>query len=123
LLPGKGIEAQSTPTEFAELSLQELFNHSIDEKRNVNNTKWTMGYHFSAVEYEGYLDGTTELSLDEVLWSGPSEPRTQINYFLVYQPQYSVATGQVVGVEALVRGNHPDPGSETHLNLSQLPRR
>lgn len=81
LFPVKEIEVQSTPTEFAELSLQELFNQSIGKKRNVNNTKWTMGYHFSAVEYEGYLDGTIELFLDEVLWSGPSEPRTQMNYF------------------------------------------
>jgi diguanylate cyclase (GGDEF)-like protein len=31
-------------------------------------------------------------------------------YFLVYQPQIEVATGKVVGVEALLRWQHPDKG-------------
>ena len=31
-------------------------------------------------------------------------------FILYYQPQYSLATGQIIGVEALIRWNHPEKG-------------
>ncbi|MFB1014676.1 MAG: hypothetical protein QMC51_03320 [Alteromonadaceae bacterium] len=73
---------QNTPAEFAEMSMQQLFNQSIYDVKLYNNqtSPWSLTYQFKTVEFEGYLDGTKRLSFDEVLWNGPSEPRTAKNF-------------------------------------------
>jgi hypothetical protein len=74
--------AQSTPSEFAEMSLQELFDQSIDEtsKEQDQTSPWKLAYQFKAAEFEGYLDGTQDLNFEDVLWNGPSELRTSKNF-------------------------------------------
>ena len=75
--------AQSTPSEMAEMSLQELFFEDIYEEGVTS--PWTLASQFKSVEFKGYLDGTKSLSNDEVLWSGPmsGEPRTGKNFPVV----------------------------------------
>jgi hypothetical protein len=74
--------AQNTPSEFAEMSMQQLFNQSIYDGKLYNDltSPWSLTYQFKSVEFEGYLDGTKKLSFDDVLWNGPSEPRTTKNF-------------------------------------------
>jgi hypothetical protein len=74
--------AQNTPSEFAEMSMQQLFNQSIYDSKLYDDlaSPWSFTYQFKAVEFEGYLEGTKSLSFDEVLWNGPSEPRTAKNF-------------------------------------------
>jgi hypothetical protein len=74
--------AQNTPSEFAEMSMQQLFNQSIYDGKLYNDLTlpWSLTYQFKSVEFEGYLDGTKTLSFDDVLWNGPSEPRTTKNF-------------------------------------------
>jgi hypothetical protein len=74
--------AQSTPSEFAEMTFQELFDQSIDED-NINKglmTPWILSYQLKNVKFKGYLDDTKVLSFDDVLWNGPGEVRTDKNF-------------------------------------------
>ena len=80
-ISGKGL-AQSTPAEFAELSLQELFEPSI-ENDPEQASGWRFNYQFKTVEFDGYLQDDSSLTLDEVLWEGPSETRTTSNFPVV----------------------------------------
>jgi hypothetical protein len=74
--------AQSTPSEMAEMSLQELFFEDIYEVGVAS--PWTFAAQFKSVEFKGYLDGTKSLSNDEVLWDAPNmEPRTDKNFPVV----------------------------------------
>ena len=74
--------AQSTPSEFAEMSLQELFEQSIDESpsEDIRKSPWKTVYQFKSAKFEGYLDGSKSLSFDEVLWNGDPEKRTAKNF-------------------------------------------
>lgn len=75
---------QSTPAEFAELSIQQLLNVELDNtESNQTSGQWQFQYQLRHAEFEGYMDGDADLSTDEVLWSGPSETRTQDNYPIV----------------------------------------
>lgn len=74
--------AQSTPAEFAEMSLQELFDLDLETEQQTA-PKWNLSYQYKFAEFDGYLDGDKSLSLDEVLWSGPSEVRTDKNFPIV----------------------------------------
>lgn len=74
--------AQTTPSEFAELSLQDLFQLSTDEQTESAN-KWSWTLQLRSVEYDGYLDGSDKLSLDEVLFVPGSENRTNKNFPVV----------------------------------------
>ena len=78
------VRAQSTPAEFAEMSLQELFDLSINEQDNKYAApKWHISYQYKQAEFDGYLDGDESLSLEQVLWSGPQETRTDKNFPVV----------------------------------------
>lgn len=82
LLATQSIFAQSTPAEFAEMSLQELFDLDIESEQQTS-PKWNLSYQYKFAEFDGYLDGDKSLSLDEVLWSGPEETRTNKNFPVV----------------------------------------
>ncbi|GLR72645.1 transporter [Agaribacter marinus] len=77
--------AQSTPTEFAEMSLEELFELKIENETNDDflESHWHFNYKYMAAQFDGYLAGDSDLSLDQVFWSGPSEERTSTNFPLV----------------------------------------
>ena len=72
------LQAQSTPSEFAELSLQELLDFSVEEK-SQSPAEWSFAYSYQYGSFEGYLDGDSSLSFDEVLFS-PGEARTANNF-------------------------------------------
>lgn len=76
--------AQSTPSEFAELSLLELFEQTIDDTDSSGpKSPWTFAYQYRFAEFDGYLDGTKSLGLQDVLWNGPGEQRTAKNFPVV----------------------------------------
>ena len=74
--------AQSTPSEFAQMSLQELFNQSIydTEIQQEKPSAWTLKYQYKAAEFEGYLDGSQAISYADVLWNKVPEDRTDKNF-------------------------------------------
>ena len=79
--------SQSTPSEFAEMSLADLFEQTIDEvgSSNQDRSPWSFAFQAQTVEFQDYLDGDDRVSEDEVLWSGPKsgEPRTDKNFPVV----------------------------------------
>ena len=76
-----GLHAQSTPTEFAEMSLQELIKIDVDaEEKQEAQRRLVLSYQFKMVEFEGYLDGDSALSNDDVLWAGAGETRNEKNF-------------------------------------------
>lgn len=95
---------QSPPADLANLSLGDLLNAKIiPSQSNQNGHEVTINgeeglqivesktsrFHFSAsyidVEFDGYRNGTNDLSISEVLWDGPSssEARTDENFPVV----------------------------------------
>ncbi|WP_232364518.1 transporter [Salinimonas lutimaris] len=72
--------AQSTPSEFAELSFQDLLDVDIQESSREQTGNWRMALQFKAVEFDGYMQGDSDLSLDEVLFTPGEEARTQSNF-------------------------------------------
>ena len=85
LVPGFQTFAQSTPSEFAEMSLQELFDLDVGEANlaQADAPKWSINYQYKSIEFDGYLDGDSSLNIDDVLWSGPEEIRTSKNFPIV----------------------------------------
>jgi hypothetical protein len=92
---------QTPPVDLANLSLGDLLNakiirsHSDHAAFKTGGQDTPLGYldssrfHFSTnyinVKFEGYMDGTKDLSTDDVLWSGPTsgEARTDKNFRVV----------------------------------------
>lgn len=93
--------AQSTPSEFAEMSLSELFDESIDENGvgGSDSSPWTLAVQYKMVEFEGYLDGTDDLRFQEVLWNAPGETRTKKNFPVVPTVIRQEASVVTVGYE------------------------
>ena len=82
-LPNSAV-AQSTPSEFAELSMQQLLNIELEPSNaDAGDSLWQFQYQLRHAEFDGYLHGDSDLTLDEVLWSGPQEVRTPNNYPIV----------------------------------------
>lgn len=67
------------------MSLQELFEMNIDgaPEENPNTSKWSISYQYKYANFDGYLDGDSDLSFDQVLWSGANEVRTNKNFPIV----------------------------------------
>lgn len=83
LLAAGPLYAQGTPSEFAELSLQELLNVPIYSLGEANPGKrWMFSYHYSQINIQGYQDGSRKRSKYDVLWS-PGETRTSNNFPIV----------------------------------------
>lgn len=90
--------AQSTPDEFAELSLHQLFEQRIDESFNdgARRSPWTLAHQYKYAKFEGYLDGSDSLSFNDVLWNGPAEPRTTKNFPIL--PTVITQMAAIIGV-------------------------
>lgn len=79
--------SQGLPTELMELSFDDIDAIEIGsdigtdqgaKKRKKN--KWHVGYDYRRIVFDGYRDGTTDLSNSEVLWDGVLANRTQKNF-------------------------------------------
>jgi hypothetical protein len=94
--------AQSTPSEFAGMSLADLFEQSIDDPTdsNRNQSPWSFSFERKTAEFRDYLDGNDRVSQDDILWNGPSEPRTNKNFPVVpnniVQTAYLVSLGYAI---------------------------
>ena len=69
----------NTPSEMADLSVQELFALSTDEMSEQTFEHWKVGLFYKRSNLDGYLDGTSKVSNEDVLFDG-SEPRTDKNF-------------------------------------------
>lgn len=74
--------AQSTPTELADLSLEDLLDVEVIAKDVATNDRWEISAAFRKLDIGGYKTGTTDLTFGEVLFS-PGETRTSQNYPVV----------------------------------------
>lgn len=64
--------------------------------------------------YEMYRAGTVQKSLERILLERELRKSIQQEHFkLEYQPKFNLATEELVGMEALVRWDHPDLGRIT----------
>jgi hypothetical protein len=75
--------AHTTPADFAEMSLDQLFATTIGDETSGPQGgagRWRFVYQFNQMEFQGYRDGTDDLSNDEVLWAGPGDTRTAANF-------------------------------------------
>lgn len=69
----------NTPSEMADLSLQELFALSTDEMDIRTYEAWNFNFLYKRSELDGYLKGDNKISNDEVYFDG-EELRTDENY-------------------------------------------
>ncbi|MEK5036680.1 putative bifunctional diguanylate cyclase/phosphodiesterase [Sporosarcina sp. FSL K6-3457] len=61
--------------------------------------------------FEMYQHGTATKTLERILLENELRKSVQLGHFnLDYQPKVNLTTGELTGVEALVRWNHPDLG-------------
>ncbi|MBA3696019.1 MAG: EAL domain-containing protein [Methylotenera sp.] len=77
--------------------------------------------HSGRNSYRNYTLGMDSYSFDHL--SLETDLRMAIErkeFVLFYQPQMSVKTGEVTGVEALVRWNHPERGLLTPFNFIEI---
>ena len=70
------VNAQRTPAELADLSLQELSSLKLDKELGENNSRWSFHYKFRYLEFNGYREGTENLSDSEVLFNSNIADRT-----------------------------------------------
>lgn len=81
LFIAQSLMAQSTPAEFAEMSLEELFNTSIDVEGTEDKAReWLAGYQYKKAKFSGYLDDSDALSNEDVLFRPGDEMRTDKNF-------------------------------------------
>lgn len=88
--------AQSTPSEFAEMSLQDLFSASTEDSSDIED-KWSWSLRYQQAEFEGYLDGSNDLSFDDVLFTPGEEPRTDKNFPVV--PTVIMQRATILGIQ------------------------
>jgi hypothetical protein len=69
----------NTPSEMADLSLQEIFALSTDEMDGQTYETWKLNLLYKHSVLNGYLEGSQKLTHDEVLFDG-NEPRTNKNF-------------------------------------------
>lgn len=61
--------------------------------------------------YEVYVPGMAQKTLERILLENELRKSVQLEHFhLDYQPKIDMVSGKLIGVEALVRWNHPDLG-------------
>lgn len=69
----------NTPSEMADLSLQELFALSTDDMDRRTYKPWNFNFLYKRSKLDGYLNGSDKVSNDDVYFNG-DEPRTHKNF-------------------------------------------
>jgi len=69
----------NTPSEMADLTVQQLFALSTDEMSEKTFNHWTLRLLYKRSNVDGYLDGTSKLSYQNVLFDD-TEPRSDKNF-------------------------------------------
>ncbi len=79
------LAAQTVPADLVGISIEDLFAANVvtSDDREREAKRWHIAYRYGRSEFDEYHQGTQSLTYDEVLWSGPSEPRTDNNYPVV----------------------------------------
>jgi hypothetical protein len=75
--------AQSPPTDLTELNIEEILAlHIIGRSGEVpeDPKRWSVGYRYVYVQFDGNRNGTNDLSVEEVIWRGDPDERTPDNY-------------------------------------------
>lgn len=78
--------AQSPPTDLTELNIEEILAlHIIGRSgEEVEDPKrWSVGYQYIYVLFDGNRDGTDDLSVEDVIWRGDPAERTADNCSIV----------------------------------------
>ncbi len=78
--------AQSVPSDLLELSIDELLSTNVSDSEAAGTRPirpWTFSYSYHNSRFNDYLDGSSKLSLDEVLFTPGEEPRTDANFPVV----------------------------------------
>ena len=81
--------AQTPPSDLTELSLEQLLglriipHHEAPELNPRKRDKWSIGYRFLRFDFDGNNQGTREVPVSEVLWSGVPAERTADNFPIV----------------------------------------
>ena len=99
LAMGLSAFGQTPPVDLANMSLGDLLNAKIIRSYADHAAFKTGGqgaplgyldssrFHFSTsyvkVRFDGYMDGTDDVSIDDVLWTPGEEPRTDENFPVV----------------------------------------
>jgi len=69
----------NTPSEMADLTVQQLFSLSIDEMSDKTFDHWQVSLLYKRSNLDGYLDGTSKVSNQDMLFDG-TQPRTDKNF-------------------------------------------
>jgi len=72
--------AHSTPSDFASMSIEQLFAQNINEGPLLTLSKWAVAYQYNRLDIGGYRTGTTKVPTSELLWAGPGATRTNENF-------------------------------------------
>lgn len=90
VVPGfmHGVSAQDVPADLLDLSLEELFAAEIDSDIGVTQSRsaasrWRFQMRHQRSDFEGYRDGSNELSIEDVMFHPGEEPRTDKNFPVV----------------------------------------
>ena len=79
------VGAQTPPTDLTELNLEEILAlHIRRASDEEERSRWSVGYRYVFVRFDGNRDGTDDPSLDEVIWDrAGGEERTTDNFPVV----------------------------------------
>lgn len=85
LAGGTAVWAQSPPTDLTELDIEEILALHIKRADEGATSRWSVGYRFVWIHFDGNRDGTEDVPIDDILWDGPSgdEARTRDNFPVV----------------------------------------
>lgn len=107
--------AQTPPGDLTEMSLEQILGLRIVSQSTTPSSlppnldsKWSLGHRYIRINFDGNCDGTDEVPISEVLWAGPSTPRTSKNFPIV---------PNVIHQEAYVTSINYMPGPRWSWNL------
>lgn len=79
-------QAQSPPTDLTELNIEEILAlHIIGRsgEETEDPRRWSIGYRYVYVQFDGNRDGTDDLSVEDVIFRPGTEDRTVDNFPVV----------------------------------------